>query len=143
MKEIAFGPEIKKINELIIKRANKDLAQFGLTLQQAQFLGYLRENTGKPITQRDIEQHFNVSHPTASGLVKRLAEKGLIDVTQSIEDRRKHLLTLTQKDEHIYQQSRKFRNQLEASLLKDISEEDQEHLFRLLCQMSANLSQQE
>lgn len=85
---------------LITKNRDADIREFGLTTAQADTLLYLAENPGKSIV--DVKNFFNITHQTAQGLVQRMAEKGLLKISPSINDARYKQLFLTEKAQSIY-----------------------------------------
>ena len=46
---------------------------------QSFLLGYLNAAGGTPPCQQDIAERFNIKHPTATGLLSRLCEKGFVE----------------------------------------------------------------
>ncbi len=57
-----------------------------LTMQQVRVLGHIAKDPG--ISGHEIGDRLGVSAPTASGLIDRLVEKGLITRTDDPDDRR-------------------------------------------------------
>jgi len=64
-----------------------------LTMQQLRVLGRIAQEPG--LTGHELGMHLGVSAPTASGLVDRLAEKGLVERLDDASDRRVRRLHLT------------------------------------------------
>lgn len=65
-----------------------------LTMQQLRALGHLAKQPG--ISGHELGDLLNVSAPTASGLVERLVEKGLVERTDDPADRRVRRLQPTE-----------------------------------------------
>lgn len=63
------------------------LAQMELTAAQGHIMGYLAHRSEAPCS-RDIEEEFQLSHPTVSGLLSRLEKKGFIEFRPDANDRR-------------------------------------------------------
>ena len=63
------------------------LAQMDLTAAQGHIMGYLAHSPNPPCS-RDIEEAFQLSHPTVSGLLSRLEKKGFIEFRPDEQDRR-------------------------------------------------------
>lgn len=78
MTEKNLGLTLKKINIALERKFNITLKEFDLTVPQAHILGYLYYNGGRA-RMSEIEAHLNVSHPTVTGLFKRLEQKGFIN----------------------------------------------------------------
>lgn len=64
-----------------------------LTMQQLRVLGVVAQEPG--LTGHALGRSLGVSAPTASGLVDRLAEKGLLERVEDARDRRVRRLHLT------------------------------------------------
>lgn len=64
-----------------------------LTMQQLRVLGAVAHEPG--LTGQELGARLGVSAPTASGLVDRLAEKGVLERTDDTTDRRVRRLHLT------------------------------------------------
>lgn len=63
------------------------LARMDLTAAQGHIMGYLAHSPNPPCS-RDIEEAFQLSHPTVSGLLSRLEKKGFIEFRPDEKDRR-------------------------------------------------------
>ena len=58
-----------------------------LTAAQGHIMGYLAHRE-EPACPRDIEEAFQLSHPTVSGLLARMEKKGFISLLPDERDRR-------------------------------------------------------
>jgi DNA-binding MarR family transcriptional regulator len=63
------------------------LAQMELTAAQGHIMGFLAHCDFQPCP-RDIEEKFQLSHPTVSGLLSRLEKKGFVALNPDPADRR-------------------------------------------------------
>ncbi|HMR50568.1 MAG TPA: MarR family transcriptional regulator [Arachnia sp.] len=93
----ALIEEIMTLNDRIHARA---MQLFGpielpedLTMQQMRVLGVVGHEPG--LTGQELSARLSVSAPTASGLVDRLAAKGLVSRAEDPEDRRVRRIELT------------------------------------------------
>lgn len=71
------------------------LAPHGLTYQQ--FLTLHLLSTSEPLSVGGISQHLSLEPSAASGLVRRLAETGLVSKERLPQDQRTVVVTLTRK----------------------------------------------
>ena len=110
------GMYFKKISEKLEKRANETLPKREVTFTQGKVLCYLHRREGEKITLRDIENYLDCSHATVSGIVSRLAEKGLVTVEQSEADRRAKNVKLTEKEWKKFLLMQEHRLQMESLL---------------------------
>lgn len=98
--EYSLARKIRELANLITKNRDADIREFGLTTAQADTLLYFAENPGKSIV--DLKSFFNITHQTAQGLVQRMAEKGLLIVSHSVNDARSKQIFLSEKAQSIY-----------------------------------------
>lgn len=70
-----------------------------LTMQQLRVLGLVAQEPG--LTGQELGARLGVSAPTASGLVERLVEKGMLERTDDATDRRLRRLRLTEEGLHV------------------------------------------
>lgn len=86
-----------------------------LTMQQVRVLGFVAKEPG--LTGHDLGVRLGVSAPTASGLVERLVEKGLVSRVDDPEDRRVRRLHLTTDGQDLI---RRMDSLMERAMLKVI-----------------------
>ena len=73
----------KRINDALISYVNNELKDLELTFSQMEVLQFLCERKNQEIYQKDIERHFNLTHPTVIGILRRLQSKDLIIIKKS------------------------------------------------------------
>lgn len=86
---IGIGREFKT-------KINKQFDYFELTASQARVLGFITHNK-EIVCSRDIEKHFDLTHPTVNGILKRLETKGMIRIEQNTRDKRVRNVYITEK----------------------------------------------
>lgn len=129
-----IGLLLKCINNKIICSLNKELEVFDITLMQAEVLGYMyTHHKEQDIFQKQIEEFFNSSNPTITGILKRLEAKNLIERRPSATDGRYKKLTLTDKGVRLINQLAELGpKRLEVKITKKLSGEEKDELERLL-----------
>ena len=90
-----IGYLIKSINDKVKIHADADLKTHNLTLAQSRVLIYLMKH-GQQATQKEIEDSFEVSHPTIVGLVTRMEKNGFLTCRMDTYDRRNKIVGLTE-----------------------------------------------
>lgn len=95
--EKILGAYFKSITNALDRKFNRDLEAFDLTLSQANILVFLFFSRDKEISQTDIQNNFNLTNPTVTGILKRLESKGFIRRSTSGEDGRRKIIELTDK----------------------------------------------
>jgi DNA-binding MarR family transcriptional regulator len=111
-------------------RASRKLRQegqkAGLSAQEALILGYLRKNPGAGVSElADFEQ---ISRPTMSSHVKRLAAAGWVARTDDAEDGRRQGLTVTAAGARKHDAIQRHRNDWLAARLVRLTPEERERL---------------
>lgn len=95
-----FGLKIKHLNNLITKKTyalfTDDAYPF---ISHSGFLviDYLYKNRDYEVTQKDIERALVINRATTSKMLLLLEQKGLILRTNSAEDARRKIVTLTEQ----------------------------------------------
>lgn len=139
MKVVDIGYKIKKINDLLQKRADETMKELDVTFTQHHVLVYLArcENHTSPL--KSIEKDFKVSQATMAGIVIRLEEKGMIDSYTLSSDKRIKMVSLTDKGLAICEKSRELCLKSEERIRSIYSEEEMtnftnylDHLYEML-----------
>ncbi len=105
--EYVLARKILKLANRIVSGRNTDIRDLGLTSSQADSLVYFVHNEGRSAV--DLKDHLGVTHQTARGIVKRMAEKNLIEIRISEEDGRYRRIFVTEKGRSLYRQMEKKR----------------------------------
>lgn len=93
---LTYGLIFRMLSFSLAQRMNETLSCLELTFSQGHILGYLA-HCPEPPCARDIEERFQLSHPTVSGLLSRLEKKGFLSQQPDPQDRRRKLLMLLPK----------------------------------------------
>jgi DNA-binding MarR family transcriptional regulator len=134
-----LGILFKFIENSIEKSRNNLLQGTDITATQADILTFLLFNHDVEINQRDIEQEFQIKHPTVIGLLDRLENKGFVKRTVAQADGRYRQITLTEKYLTIAKNIGEKGEILEKRLTRGFSEEEQAQLQSLLQRVLKNL----
>lgn len=133
----------------IVKQIHDDLGSYldgrlranGLTSAQVEVIRFLSEREGERTTLRDLEEYLGVSHPTVVGLVRRLAEKGILRSDRDPKDGRARNLSLTPmaREERIGIPTFEKVKEAEELLTRGFTGEERLELVRLLRRVQENL----
>lgn len=126
-----LGYKFKLIDEELSRQANQQLAEVGLTLSQIILLQVVDERGGS-CAQRAIERKLAVSHPTVTGLVKRLIAKGYVESFVSDEDARMKIVRLTPEGTRVVQRGRGYQAESERELTRGLAPDELKLLGDLL-----------
>ncbi len=82
-----YGHMIRILHRSISQAVTGAMAEMDLTSAQGRIMGFLVKR-GSPPCAKDIEEEFNLSHPTVSGLLSRLERKNFIEFRPDAQDKR-------------------------------------------------------
>lgn len=141
MKKRDVGYYIKSISEILAKRVNEQFRRDGikLTSSQMRIIFFLEKNAHTEVTQKQIEEFLNVSHPTVVGLISRMEANGFVKCTASSGDKRQKIVTLTMAAHDEKKRIEEERKRTERIILKDFSKEEKREVRRLLEKIHKNL----
>lgn len=139
-----IGAEVKALTHAFRRKFSEAIRQAGaedLSAMQGHVIGYLYFCRDKDVFQRDIEETFNITRSSVTGIVKLMEEKGYL-TRQSVQgDARLKKLTLTRKGLEHHQRAMAAIDQVETAALRNFSQEEID-LFRSLCtRIRTNLSE--
>lgn len=134
-----IGFLIKLVYDALDRLINRELESQRLTHSQMSVLAYLYTRGETVTTIRDIQEHLNVSHPTAAGLVKRLEQKGFVHLLIDPQDKRARIVCLDSSARRIYEGDPHPTLHIEEHLLKGLTEEERRQLCELLTRIYRNI----
>lgn len=137
--EYEVGRLLKLINDKLRVKADGDMKVQELTFAQAQVIRILSRNSGQ-MTQKEIEDFLQVSHPTVVGLVSRLEQKGFLISWLDSADRRNKIVMMTDKAREISDEMDETLRAREEQMLSGLGERQRAELVKLLCKVNDNLS---
>lgn len=111
-KNYLLTKELYDLSKLIKKEYHQSIASFTIdkhkeliTTNNAEIMSFLRENQGKDIHPKDIEQVLGIKPSTTTEILNIMESKGLIDKTPSENDARYRNISLTDKGRIIFRES--------------------------------------
>ena len=133
------GLLIQLIGKELDRKINQELEPFGITTKQGRFLGYLHERHDETVTQKEIQERFEISHPTTVGIIKRLEQKNLIATRFDENDKRTKIVELTPEEEKIYLRMKDFKKEADALLLSGFNRDEREIFLSFLERVYRNI----
>lgn len=125
------------------KDTDNALKKWDLTMSQAMVLEFLNNTTEDNRTQKAVEQHFGLQHPTVSGILKRLEKSGFIRTATSETDRRAKTIFMTDKAWQADARAKAHQDEKESQLFQGMSKEELKTLRRLLMHILDNIKKME
>ncbi len=126
-----IGHIMKLISDRMRINADADFKEHNITLPQARIIKFLSRNGGSA-TQKAIEEHLGVSHPTVAGIVSRMEKNGYLECRTDENDKRNKIVKLTKKAVCLDAELKNSIDKREMLLLKGLSAEQTEELRRML-----------
>lgn len=137
-----FGPMIKQLNNLIIKKTYSllDNPEYtNMSYANLQVVELLYTSTDD-VTQKDIESALKINRATTSKMLKLMEEKGYIERSGSKEDSRKKIVFLTEKGKKYYLDNAKVIEYLDNYLSSILTDSENEIWNNIYKKMVAALS---
>ena len=133
-----LGLIVSKLARKLHEAPGERLQKEELTPSQAMILRYL-QSQNQPVSQKQIEQWSEKSHPTVNGLLSRLQAKGFIDIVIDPLDRRQRLITPTQKAVRLDDDLQDIFHSHDKTMTGQLSEEELLQLKQLLIRVYESL----
>lgn len=135
-----IGFIIKLINDSILVQVNSFLKPYEVTLRQLRILGYLHDNKDKLVTQKELEEELQVSHPTVVGILKRLEKKGLIQTFLNPNKKTMKIVTLIEYEAELFKNINKEKEKFENKLLTGFTDDEKAQLEEFLIRLHRNVN---
>ena len=116
------------------------LASMELTAAQGHVMGFLSHQKQPPCA-RDIEEAFQLSHPTVSGILSRLEKKGFIEFRPDETDRRCKRIYVLPKGLEVDETMHNTILASEERMVRDFTDEEKELFARLLIRAIENMGE--
>lgn len=114
------------------------LETMDLTAAQGHIMGYLAHRKTPPCP-RDIESAFHLSHPTVSGILSRLEQKGFLELRTDPDDRRCKRIYVLPKGKQCLDLMHNTISSNEQRMVQGFSEEEQAQFAALLQRAITNM----
>ena len=129
-----------KITEKEVERwMNDKAAELGLTSAQMQAMHFICRRSGQ-ICQKDMEERFDLTHATVSGIISRLEAKGFIETRPGEMDKRRRILFATDKGKACYGDIHVCIMNCDPQLMHGFSAEEKRMAGSMLMRMLHNLN---
>ena len=117
------------------------LAQTDLTAAQGHIMAFLIHRQEAPCS-RDIEEAFQLSHPTVSGLLSRLEKKGFIEFRPDPSDRRCKRIYILPKGQDCHEIMHRIIHENEEKMVAGFTEAEKELFAQFLTRSITNMGLQ-
>lgn len=137
-----IGIEIRSLNNLIMRFVENSAAKRELdaiTGTNGWIIGFLADQHGQAVFQRDLEKEFGITRSTASKVVDLMVKKGLVERHSVAYDARLRQLVLTDKAWALAQVMHQEGDALEKRLLSGFEEAEIVQLMDFIQRMKQNM----
>lgn len=135
------GRTIVRLAHRMVVRRDADLSEIGITDSQAETLHIIRGHPGIDVTS--LGRISGTSHQTCGGIVRRLADKGLVVIRDSARDGRSRELALSEEGLRVEGAIDSFRGRTGSLLLSGMDKDERTAFLSLLDRALANIDTEE
>ena len=141
MEEQSIGTEIKKIDNLIIRKimSYSKNNSYMLSPSQMMIIRFLYKNSDKVVYQKDLEGTLPFRKSTRSGIIQTMMKNNIISTESSKDDLRSKRIILTPYGKKINKEIEKNIIEFEKVLKNNIKEDDLRVFFKVTKQIQNNL----
>ena len=133
-----YGHLARVLNACTDQTMTAALAQMELTAAQSHILCYITYRKSPPCA-RDIEEAFQLSHPTVSGILSRLEQKDFIEMRPDELDRRCKRIYIREKGLQLDEMMHQTVRSTEERMVQGFTEEEKAQFTDLLCRAIDNM----
>ena len=109
------------------------LNKVDLTASQGRLMAFVAHRGEQPTYARDVEAELHLTHPTVSGLLSRLEQKGFIELNTDPNDRRSKRIVISEKGLACHERMHAAISEHESRVVPGFTEEEKA-LFALFLQ---------
>lgn len=141
MEEQSIGSEIKKIDNLIIRKimSYSKNNSYMLSPSQMMITRFLYKNLDKAVYQKDLEKGLPFRKSTISGIIQTMVKNNIISTESSKNDLRSKRIILTPYGKMINKEIEENIIKFDKVLKNNIKEEDLRIFFKVTKQIQDNL----
>lgn len=139
-----IGYQVKALDHMLRRQAEAFIRENGfdgMSMTNGFIIGYLAENEGSDIFQKDIERQFKVGKSSLAGTLKTMEEKGYIIRQPVLGDTRLKKVCLTDKGRSYIKKIEQGHIQMEEKLRQGLSDEEVQNFLNTVRKMQDNMSE--
>lgn len=133
-----FGNLIRMVEKSTAQTMTNALASMDLTAAQGHVMSFIAHRQTPPCA-RDIEEAFQLTHPTVSGILSRLEQKEFIELRPDERDRRCKRIYMLDKGEQLHETMHQIIRATEEQLVGNFTEEEKAQFASFLQRAIDNL----
>lgn len=134
-----FFYNFSKVNKSVTANINENLKEYNVTRSEVPFFACLYNQDN--VTQEHISKVLSLNEGTVTRALVRLEKKEFIERIPNPEDKRKRMVSLTEKGKDISEMLLKEQIKFEEKIFADFSEEELDDFFNYLHKIYVVLSE--
>lgn len=108
------------------------LNKMDLTAAQGRLMTYVVHRGERPTYAKDVEAELHLTHPTVSGLLSRLEQKGFVELQTDLNDRRSKRIVISQKGLAYHERMHAVVSENESRIVQGFSPEEKAQFAHFL-----------
>lgn len=133
-----YGHMFRILHCAISQTVTQAMMEMELTSAQGRIMGFLAMQKDPPCA-KDIEENFNLSHPTVSGILSRLEKKDFIEFRPDQQDKRCKRIYILPKGADCNERIYRTIQENEGLIVRGFSQEEMSQFADLLTRAANNL----
>lgn len=133
-----YGFLVRILHRCTHQAMDSAMENMELTAAQGPIMAYLA-HAERPPCPRDLEAQFHLTHPTVSGILSRLEQKGFIELRTDPEDRRCKRIFVLEKGWQCHEVMHQTIQENERRIVDGFTPEEQEIFAELLQRAIRNM----
>ena len=129
---VHYGHLVRILHWCCDQTMTEALNKMDLTASQGRLMAYVAHRGQQPTYARDVEQALRLTHPTASGLLSRLEQKGFVALITDPNDRRSKRIVSSEKGLACHERMHATIMENESRIVQGFTEEEKALLAQLL-----------
>jgi len=140
-KEIHIGRKIIILSKRIRRKLDNGTSKYGITGVQSRILGFISHNSEKrDIFQKDIEEELDIRRSSVTSVIQLMEKNGYIERVSVSKDARLKKIIITVKGIKVQRNVWNLIQELEKSLIDELSNEELEVLISLIDRLSNKIA---
>lgn len=129
---VHYGHLVRILHWCCDQTMTEALNKMDLTASQGRLMAFVAHRGQQPTYARDVEQALSLTHPTVSGLLSRLEQKGFVELVTDPNDRRSKRIVISEKGLACHERMHATIMENESRIVQGFTEEEKALLAQLL-----------
>ena len=129
---VQYGHLVRILHWCCDQTMTEALDKLDLTASQGRLMAFVAHRGQLPTYARDVEAELHLTHPTVSGLLSRLEQKGFVELKTDPKDRRSKRILISEKGLACHERMHAVILENESRIVQGFSEEEKAQFACLL-----------